>query len=44
MNGDLLSEDNQTNWEDELETSGDYLIVVDNSKTDAEYKLTVELH
>jgi hypothetical protein len=44
VNGDLLSEDNQTNWEDELETSGVYLIVVDNSKTDAEYKLTVELH
>jgi len=44
VSGDLLSEDNQTSWEDELETTGVYLIVIDNSKSDAEYKLTVELH
>ncbi len=43
VSGDLLSEDNETSWSDELETSGAYLIVVDNSRTDSEYKLTVEL-
>jgi hypothetical protein len=44
VNGDLLSEDNQRSWEDELETTGIYLIVIDNSKSDAEYRLTVGLH
>jgi hypothetical protein len=44
VSGDLLSEDNETSWSDQLETSGAYLIVVDNSRTDAEYKLIVELH
>ena len=43
VNGDLLSEDNQTSWEDELDASGVYLIVIDNSKSDVEYRLTVEL-
>jgi hypothetical protein len=44
VSGDLLSEDNQTSWDDELDATGVYLIVVDNSKSDAEYRLTVELH
>ena len=41
--GELLSENNETSWEDELETAGVYLIVIDNSKSDAEYKLIVQL-
>ena len=39
-----MSEDNQTSWDDELDATGVYLIVIDNSKSDAEYRLTVELH
>jgi hypothetical protein len=43
VSGELLSENNETSWEDELETAGVYLIVIDNSKSDAEYKLIVQL-
>jgi hypothetical protein len=43
VTGDLLSEENVTSWSDELDANGAYLIVVDNSRTDSEYKLTVEL-
>lgn len=41
--GDLLSEEDTKNWSDTVETAGSYLIVVDNSKSGADYELTVEL-
>src|SRR5580704_4666217 len=43
VSGDLMSEENETDWSDQLAASGAYLIVVDNAKSDAEYRLTVEL-
>jgi hypothetical protein len=44
VSGDLISEEGETDWSDQLEANGAYLIVVDNSKSDAEYRLTVALH
>jgi hypothetical protein len=44
ISGDLISDEGETDWSDQLEASGAYLIVVDNSKSDAEYRLTVALH
>ena len=41
VNGDQLSDDEATTWSDSAPTAGAYLIVVDNSRSDAEYKLTV---
>jgi hypothetical protein len=43
VSGDLMSEENETDWSDQLTASGAYLIVIDNAKSDAEYRLTVEL-
>jgi hypothetical protein len=43
VNGDQLSDDNVTRWLDTAPAAGAYLIVVDNSKSDADYRLTVEL-
>jgi hypothetical protein len=44
ISGDLMSDEDETDWTDKLETSGAFLIVIDNSKSDAEYRLSVELH
>lgn len=44
ISGDLISDDGETDWADQLPGNGAYLIVVDNSKSDAEYRLSVELH
>jgi hypothetical protein len=44
ISGDLMSEADETDWTDKLERTGAILIVVDNSKSDAEYRLSVELH
>ena len=43
VSGDTLSEENEKSWADELPASGVYLIVVDNPKSDADYRLIVEL-
>ena len=43
INGDLLSDEGDTEWVDELEKTGLYLIVVDNSRSDAEYQMIVSL-
>lgn len=43
LQGDLLSEDDTKAWSDTVEAAGTYLIVVDNSKSAADYELTVEL-
>jgi hypothetical protein len=44
ISGDLMSEEDETDWTDKLETNGAFLIVIDNSKSDAEYALHLELH
>jgi hypothetical protein len=44
LSGDELSEDDTKAWSDTLEATGAYLIVVDNSKSGADYELTVEMH
>jgi hypothetical protein len=44
ISGDLMSEADETDWTDKLERGGAILIVIDNSKSDAEYRLGVELH
>ncbi len=43
LTGDLLSEDDIKTWSDVVETAGAYLIVIDNSKSSADYELTVEM-
>ncbi|HEY1797546.1 MAG TPA: hypothetical protein VGG57_15655 [Stellaceae bacterium] len=43
LTGDLLSEDDTKTWSDIVEAAGAYLIVVDNSKSGADYELTVEM-
>jgi hypothetical protein len=42
VTGEQLSEDQATSWSDKVETTGAYLIVVDNSRSDLEYRLNVE--
>ena len=39
-----MSEEDETDWTDKLETNGAFLIVIDNSKSDARYALHLELH
>jgi hypothetical protein len=43
LTGDLLSEADISDWSDKLEVSGAYLIVIDSSKSDSDYELTVEM-
>jgi hypothetical protein len=43
ISGDLMSEADETDWTDKLERNGAVLIVIDNSKSDAEYRLSIEL-
>ncbi|HYM71768.1 MAG TPA: hypothetical protein VET89_02220 [Stellaceae bacterium] len=43
VTGDQLSVDEATTWSDAAPASGAYLIVIDNSRSDAEYKLTVAI-
>jgi hypothetical protein len=43
INGDQLSADAATNWSDAAPASGAYLIVIDNSLSDADYRLNVTL-
>lgn len=43
LTGDLLSEDGTSAWADTLQESGAYLIVIDNTASDSEYRLTAEL-
>jgi hypothetical protein len=40
--GDQLSDDQTKSWSDTVEVSGAYLIVVDNSRSDADYRLNIE--
>jgi hypothetical protein len=41
--GDQLSDDAATSWLETLWVAGNYLIVIDNSRSDADYRLNVEL-
>jgi hypothetical protein len=43
LSGDLLSEADINDWSDQLDVGGTYLIVVDSSKTDSDYQLTVAM-
>jgi hypothetical protein len=43
LTGDLLSEDDTKTWSDTAEAPGAYLIVIDNSKSGADYELTVDM-
>jgi hypothetical protein len=42
--GDQLSDDQTTSWSETLWASGLYLIVIDNSRSDTDYRLNVEFH
>jgi len=42
VTGDQLSDDQVTSWSDKVAVAGAYLIVVDNSRSDLEYRLNVE--
>jgi hypothetical protein len=43
IDGEALSEDDAKSWADPLPTSGAYLIVIDNSRSDSDYRLNVVL-
>jgi hypothetical protein len=43
IDGDALSEDDAKSWTDTVPSSGAYLIVIDNSHSDADYRLNVVL-
>jgi hypothetical protein len=43
IDGEALSEDEAKSWADTLPTSGAYLIVIDNSRSDSDYRLNVVL-
>ena len=40
--GDQLTEDQTTSWSDTVSATGAYLIVIDNSRGDGDYRLNVE--
>jgi hypothetical protein len=40
--GDQLTDDQVRSWSDKVAVAGTYLIVVDNSRSDLEYRLNVE--
>jgi len=41
--GDILSDDETRSWSDAVQGGGAYLIVVDNAKSDSDYRLTVKI-
>jgi hypothetical protein len=43
IDGEALSEDETKSWADTLPASGAYLIVIDNSRSDSDYRLNVVL-
>jgi hypothetical protein len=43
IDGEALSEDDTKSWADTLPASGAYLIVIDNSRSDSDYRLNVVL-
>ena len=44
ISGDLLGDEQTTKWSDTAPVTGAYLIVVDNSRSDTDYRLNVEFH
>ena len=42
--GDQLTDDQATSWAETLAVAGSYLIVIDNSRSDSDYRLNVEIH
>jgi hypothetical protein len=42
ISGDLLGDEQTTEWSDTASVTGAYLIVVDNSRSDSDYRLNVE--
>ena len=43
ITGDQLGDDEATTWSDTAPSTGAYLIVIDNSRSDSDYRLSVEL-
>ena len=44
ISGDLLGDEQMMKWSDTAAVTGAYLIVVDNSRSDSDYRLNVEFH
>jgi len=42
VTGDLLGDEQTTKWSDTISVTGAYLIVIDNSRSDSDYRLNVE--
>ena len=43
IEGEQLSEDNATSWADTAPSTGNYLVVIENSRSDADYELSVDV-
>ena len=44
LDGEQLSDDNTTSWSDSAPATGNYLVVIDNMLSDADYELNVDIH